>query len=262
MKKIISFSVLLVLAACNNNAGNNNADIPEKEKQLRQAISEHPDSLLLTENLIQYFRDNSNYSEAIAETDKALQKDSINERLLYIKATLHSENDDTLHAIQSWERLIKVRPDPQYLMSLGTLYAFTKDPLALAMGDLLMSPAGGNAQYQGLFIKGLYLANIGNKKDAILIFNKCIEMDYTNMLAYREKAIAEYDSGEYLEGLKTLELAITLKKDYDEAYYWAGRCYEKLGKKQEAIDNYRMALNLSPDYIEAKDALGKMGIVE
>ena len=32
--------------------------------------------------------------------------------------------------------------------------------------------------------------------------------------------------------------------------------------KEEAIENYKMALQLSPDYVEAKDALGKMGIVQ
>ncbi len=236
--------------------------MPEKEKQLREQISQYPDSLVLKENLVQYFRDNGNYSQAIAETDKALVKDSASERLLYMKATLYSENDDTLNAIKAWERLIKVRPDPEYLMSLGTLYAFSKDPLALAMGDLLMSPAGGNAQYQGLFIKGLYCNSIGDKKNAVVFFDNCISIDYTNVMAYREKAIAEYDLGQYVDALKTLELALALKKDYDEAYYWAGRCYEKLGKKEEAVENYKMALQLSPDYVEAKDALGKMGVVQ
>lgn len=260
MNKIIILFSAIAFVACNNN--NNNADLPEKEKQLREQISQYPDSLILKENLVQYFRDNGNYSQAIAETDKALQKDSMNERLLYIKATLHSENDDTLKAINTWERLIRVRPDPQYLMSLGTLYAFSKDPLALAMGDLLMSPAGGNAQYQGLFIKGLYYNSIGDKKNAVVFFDNCISIDYTNVMAYREKAIAEYDLAQYVDALKTLELALTLKKDYDEAYYWAGRCYEKLGKKEEAVENYKMALQLSPDYVEAKDALGKMGIVQ
>ena len=68
--------------------------------------------------------------------------------------------------------------------------------------------------------------------------------------------------GKYLDALKTLELALAVKKTYDEAYYWMGRCYEKLGKREEAIENYRTALQLTPDYIEAKDALGKIGVVQ
>jgi tetratricopeptide (TPR) repeat protein len=40
-----------------------------------------------------------------------------------------------------------------------------------------------------------------------------------------------------------------------------GRCYEKLDRKKEAIQNYQLALQIDPDYIEAKDALGKLGVV-
>ena len=265
MKRNIFFVFAMLFFSCNNNndtTGNNSrTEIPAEEKQLREAITEHPDSLVLTENLVQYFRNNENYSQAIAETEKALQKDSINEKLWYMKATLLSENDDTTKAIAAWEKIIKISPRPEYLMSLGTLYAFTKDPLALAMGDLLMSPMGKSVN-QGLFIKGLYYTNIGDKINAIAFFDKCLSLDYTNLLAYREKAMAEYDLGKYLEALKTLDLSLAVKKTYDEAYYWMGRCYEKLGKKEEAVDNYKMALQISPDYVEPKDALGKMGIVQ
>ncbi len=228
---------------------------------MREAIAEHPDSLLLKETLIQYFRENSNYGQALAETDYALQKDSSNERLWYIKATLLTENDDTLQAIKAWEHTIKLSPRPEYIMSLGTLYAFTKDPLALGMANILTA-YGPSTAYQGLFIRGLYFNSTGEKDKAVECFNQCINIDYNNTLAYREKAIAEYDMGAYDEAIKTLELALQVKKTYDEAYYWLGRCFEKLGKKTEAIESYKIALQLSPDYIEAKDALSKMGVIQ
>jgi tetratricopeptide (TPR) repeat protein len=39
-----------------------------------------------------------------------------------------------------------------------------------------------------------------------------------------------------------------------------GLNFEKLGKKEEAIESYETALIYAPDYIEAKDALAKLGI--
>lgn len=237
--------------------------MPAQEKQLRDEITKHPDSLLLKENLVQYFRDNNNYSQAIAETDNAIQKDSINERLLYIKATLLFENEDTLKAITAWERLIRVNARPDYIRTLGFLYAVTKDPMAIAMSNLLMSPSG-NTKSDGLFIQGMYYSKIDEKENAIALFDNSLAVDYSNLMAYREKAVAEYDLGKYLDALKTLELSLAVKKTYDEAYYWMGRCYEKLGKKKEAIENYQMALQFAEghDYPEAKDALGKMGVVQ
>ena len=39
-----------------------------------------------------------------------------------------------------------------------------------------------------------------------------------------------------------------------------GKCFEKLDKKEQAIQNYQLALQFDPNYIEAKDALGKLGV--
>ena len=263
-KFIVSLlAVSAIFFSCGDNAKpvETGAVMPAAEKELRDKIAEFPDSLLLKEKLIQYFRDNSNYGQAIDETGEALKKDSNNERLWYIKATLLSENDDTLQAIKAWEKTIAINPNPEYMLALGTLYAFTKNPSALSVSDSLMLP-GINAKNQALFIKGLYYNSTGDKLKAIQLFDTCISLDYTNTLAYREKAIAEYDLGKYTDALKTLQLVLVVKKTYDEAYYWTGRCFEKLGKKEEAIDNYKQALVLSPDYVEAKDALAKLGVIQ
>lgn len=264
MNKIIYFAFAVLLFSCNNNnnttASTGQANMPEEEKKLREAISTHPDSLLLKENLVQYFRNNNNYSEAIAETDKALQKDSLNERLWYIKATLLFENEDTTKAIAAWERIIGINPDPEYIKTLGFLYAITRDNMAVAMSDLLMRSARPDA----LFIKGLYFSKLGESENAVAYFDECLALNYKNLMAYREKAIAQYDMGSYVEALKTLQLALAVKQTYDEAYYWSGRCYEKLGKNKEAAENYQMAIQFAEgnDYPEAKDALGRMGIVQ
>ena len=265
MNKLIVFFFALscIFFSCSNHSDYDEIknDIPAEEKQLREKIAEYPDSLLLKEKLIQYFRDNGNYGQAVAEADYALKKDSNSERLWYIKATLLSENDDTLQAIKAWEKTIAINPNPEYLLAVGTLYAFTKNPAALSVADSLMLPVV-QAKNQALFIKGLYYNSTGDKVKAIQFFDTCISMDYTNTLAYREKAIAEYDLGKYPDALKTLQLALVVKKTYDEAYYWMGRCFEKLGKKEEAINNYKQALVLSPDYVEAKDALAKLGVLQ
>ena len=140
MNKIIFLITIIIVASCSNSDQSNtskaDAVMPAQEKQLREQIEKYPDSGLLRENLIQYFRDNANYTKAIGETNNLLQSDSNNERLLYIKATLLSENDDTLQAINTWEKLISIEPRPEYLMSAWQLlYASNKKPkLHVAMG--------------------------------------------------------------------------------------------------------------------------------
>ena len=43
-------------------------------------------------------------------------------------------------------------------MSLGSLYAQTKNPMAITMADALLKVPKGNAEKQALFIKGLILS--------------------------------------------------------------------------------------------------------
>lgn len=227
----------------------------QQVQQLKEQIAKNPDSLLLIEKLIQYYRENGNYDSALAVTDNTIKRAPDIDGLWDIKATLHFENGDTANAIRSFEKAIQIFPLPQYVMSLGTIYAQTKNPKALQMADALILADKAKAGKESFFIKGLYYNYTGDKKKAIALFDSCIRLDYTYMFAYREKAIALYDMGKYEEALKVLERAVTIQNNFDEGYYWMGNCYKKLNKKEEAIQSYHTALMYDKDFIEARDSL-------
>ncbi|CAN5896384.1 hypothetical protein BH11BAC4_BH11BAC4_09040 [soil metagenome] len=266
MKKAV-FCFLIICSACNDRKKVEKpptvtpaTEIPSEEKKLKDAITKYPDSLLLKENLVQYFRDNGNYFNAIKTIDEAIKKDSGKARLWDIKATLHFEDADTVNSIKAFEKAIDLFPDPQYIISLGTLFAQTKNPLALQMADALLIGSKANAGKEAFFIKGLYYTYINEKQKSIVFFDKCLSLNYTFMDAYREKAIALYDLGKYEEALVVLDKAITLQNNFDEGYYYSGQCLEKLNRKTEAIQAYQNAIICDPNYIEAKDALAKLGV--
>lgn len=251
----------IYLTACNNISTNTQqASVPTEEKQLRDAVTLYPDSFVLKENLIQYFRNNSNFGQAIIETKKLIQKDSSNARLWDIKATLYFEKADTINAIKAFEKAIAIDAQPEYIMSLGSLYAQTKNSLALVMADGLLQAPKAKAAKQALFIKGLYYNYTGDNEKAISFFNNCLALDYTNIMAYREKGICLYNVAKYKQAIQTLEKAVALQSTYDEGYYWLGRCYEKLNLPKEAVLNYQTALEIDHSYAEAKDALAKLGV--
>jgi tetratricopeptide (TPR) repeat protein len=264
MKQIlIILSLAFFFAACNNEKKEDQAapaEVSVTEKQIKDAIAKHPDSLLLTEKLIQYYRDNGTFEQAMAVTNEALQKDSLRARLWDIKATLYFENDDTVNAIRSFETAIRISPLPDYIMSLGSLYAQTKNKKALDMADALMNDKNANAAREAFFIKGLYYNYVGDKIQAISFFDRCLSMDYNYKFAYREKAIALYDLGKFDEALKVLDKGITLQNNFDEGYYWRGRCLEKLNRPAEAIEEYQTALMYNPDFPEVKQALARLGV--
>lgn len=263
IKWITPFLLLVTfLSFCNNNEEPviKQADMPAKEKELREAITKYPDSALLKETLIQYFEDNGNIDVALAETNKAISKYTANPRLWDKKAALYLLKDDTTNAIKAYETAIAIFPEPQYIMSVGWLYAKTKNIKALEMADALLLGQKARAQREALLIKGLYFNTIGDNNKAILFFNNCLAIDYTYMFAYREKAIVLYEMGKYEEAIAVLNKAVTLQNGFDEGYYWLGKCYEKLKNTDAAIDNYRKAVLYNADFFEAKDALAKLGV--
>jgi tetratricopeptide (TPR) repeat protein len=262
MIKTLLYPALLLIVfivSCNNQANNDQPPIQNEETQLKTQADKFPDSLLLRENLIQYYRDNSNYNKAQEITDSALEKDSLNARLWDIKGTLYFETADTFNAIKSFEKAVSLNPEPGYIMTLGSLYAQTKNPLALTMADALVKNPKSDEQKQSLFIKGLYYSSTGDNTKAIAYFDTCISTDYTFTFAYREKAICLYNMGKYNNALDVLSKALAVENTYDEAYYWMGRCNEKLGNKDEAVKNYQAALQIDKNYIEAKNALTRLG---
>jgi len=256
-------SVIILFAACNTNAIEQpvtKQEIPVQEKEMKDAIAKYPDSMLLRKNLVQYYLDNDNNDMALAELNSAIKKDSTDASLWDKKGELYIEKNDTLNAISSYRKAIDIFPDPQYIMSVGWLYAQTKDSNAIAMADALLLGKNAHAEKEALLIKGLYFSAKGDKQKALHFFDNCLALDYTYMLAYREKAILLYDLGKYDDALKVLDRAVTLQNKFDEGYYWMGRCFEKLNRTNDAIESYKSALLYNPDYIEAKDALGKLGV--
>ncbi len=264
MKNNLLF-ILILFSACNSNQADKIRDHttqnPASEDiNFKEAITQFPDSFLLKENLIQYYRNNENFTTALSEVKNYLVKDSNNPRLWEIKAILHFEDADTLHAISDFEKAISIFPNPQYLISLGTLYAQTKDARAVKLADLMLAQNNQKFEKESMFIKGLFYSFNNEKIKAITFFDKCIALNFTFMDAYREKAIALYDLEKYAESLAVLDKAITLQNNFDEGYYYSGRCLEKLNRIPEAIQSYKNALIYDPEYIEAKGALTRLGV--
>ena len=262
MIKKYSFLLLVVtgIMACNNTtpspAIETNVNVlPAAEKLMRDGIAKYPDSMLLKENLVQYFRENSNYGQALIEIEKELQKDSLNDRLWDIKASLFILQADTANAIKALEKAISINAKPAYILSLGLTYAQTKNAAALRMANDLLKDPRAKADKQASFIKGFYYSYLGNFTKSIAYFDTCLAIDYTYIDAYKEKGICLYELSRYKEAIETLQKAVALKSTYDEGFYWIGKCYQKLNMPKDAIANFEMALQIDPDYGEAKDAL-------
>ncbi len=264
MKKPISILTIIFLVtlfySCNHarEEKQNAVSSSGSKESLQNAINQFRDSLLLVQDLIELYRNEGSYDSAIALTNAQIKKDSNNAYLWNMKATLHFENDDTLNAIRSLEHAVDIYPLPEYIVALGTVYAEMKNPRSLMIADSLLKMNRTKRGKDAFFIKGLFYSYSSDKNKAINYFDSSLQLDYTYMFSYREKAIALYDLGKYDEAIIVLKRAVTVQNNFDEGYYWMGKCYEKLNRKADAIQSYQTALLYDKNFSEAKEALDKL----
>ena len=259
--RIFYLSFILLFSACNEGSENKKitpvTEIPTI-KLMQDLIQKYPDSLIFKETIIQYYRDSAEYNKAIELTTIYLKSDSLNTKLWRIRGTLAAENDDTLLSIQCFENIINIQPSGNDLVWLAILYASTKNPNANIIADSLLTNKNAQFEKEAFYIKGYYLTRTNKKQASIAYFDKSILSSYTFVEAYREKALALYDLKKYKEALDVLGKAITVKNNYDEAYYYSGLCLEQMNNKQLAAEYYQNALIYNPDYELAEIALNKL----
>ena len=253
------FSLFFILFSCTNEKKEYKpAPTVNIIESLKRAVDTYPDSLLLLHDLIEQYRNEGHYDSALAVTDEQIRKDSGNAYLWNIKATLYFENEDTLKAINALEQAIAIFPLPAYLAAVGTIYAEIKNRNAIHIADELLQLNDDKSTKNAYFIKGLYYNFVHKSDSAILFLDRSLQLDYTYMYAYREKAIALYEQKKYEEAINVLRRAVTIQNNFDEGYYWMGKAYEQLGQKEDAIQSYQDALMYDKDYAEARAALDSL----
>ncbi len=264
LKNYFFLLFLITAFGCNSQKNETTAEVStdtkntNTENNLKQSILKYPDSTLLVENLAQYYQEQGNYESAINTIAQKAETDNQNHRWYNMMGWLYYEMDDTTKAITNYEKAIDLYPDPQYVISLGALYAGRGNPQALAMADALLMADKANVTKEGNFIKGLYYDAIGDKKQAISYYDKCLAESYSFVNAYLQKGLALIDLNKMPEALEAFNKGIAVQNNFPEAYFYKGYVLEQMKKPEEAKDAYAKALLYDSQYTEATNALNRL----
>jgi predicted Zn-dependent protease len=196
--------------------------------------------------------------EALAQYDTILQQDSGNFEAWYEKAALLAQAGDTIEATGALETAYSIQPLQHYGISLANLYAESRNAKVLELCNELIAKDSTGELTDAVFVKGIYYSNTGQKDKALEEFENCINRDWKFIDAYIEKGIILYTDRNIDEALKTFALAAKVSNTDPDAYYWMARCFESIGKKDEAVDNYRRALALDRTFIEAARGMERL----
>lgn len=263
--KITSLLVItvVILLSCHTDK---DTGIDKKTKEnnailqhLNKEIANNRDSAGLRLLLVNVLDSLGNYKEAASQLDSLIGKDSLNYGLWYRKGRLLETSGDTMNAIQSFAKAIKIYPSPDGQLSLANLLAELKNEKALQLcqqvQDLRM---GRDYSAHCNFIAGVYYARTGHKDKALKLFDACIIDNFGYMEAYQEKGFLYYDDKQFNEALKIFQMAANINNTYADAYYWQAKCYEALGNKEAAIKNYEVSIALDKSLKEADAALKRL----
>jgi hypothetical protein len=95
IKYFLGLYFCVFIFSCHNNDDatkpNAPASVPLQEADLKAAVNQYPDSLLLLQNLVAYYASTENYDAALASINQVLAKDSIRPDLLENLLWLHKK---------------------------------------------------------------------------------------------------------------------------------------------------------------------------
>jgi Flp pilus assembly protein TadD len=108
--------------------------------------------------------------------------------------------------------------------------------------------------------KGVALCDLGRKDEAIKAYDRVIELDPKNSESWRKKGLILYRIGGGLdeEAIKAFDQAIKLDPNNSRAWYGKGYPLYILGRKDEAIKAYDRAIELDPKNPESWNSKGKI----
>jgi tetratricopeptide (TPR) repeat protein len=230
----------------------------EKISLLQDCIQKFPGEPSFERLLGEAYMEADKFKEAMELYDRLLQKDSADFEVWYEKGLALEQLKDTAGAIAALKRAFLLQPVNTYALELAHLYAESKNPVSLKICDEVIRRDSLMELADPFFIKGIFYANTSQYEQAITQFDSCIRRDWKFTDAYIEKGIAFFKQKNYDGALNTFRMAATVSNTYPDAYYWMGRCYEAINRKEEAILNYERAISLDKHFTEAKEALKRI----
>jgi len=236
-------------------------DISGSVEWFRKAIAINPKdpvAHLKFAKMLVFTNDNQ---KAFTEINIVLRQNPYNAEAYFLKGLTYKNLKDTNRAISSFQTSVQV--DPMYYQSvlqLGLIYSAKQDSIALKYLDNAF--AIDSTDMLPLYAKGMFFQDHNEYERAKDMYKACI-------LHNPQYGDAYFNTGWILMHQDSLEKAVRqfdfvtrIEPENPEAYYNRGLCYELLHKKEQAVSDYRQAIEFDNTYTEPKDGLKRLGAAQ
>lgn len=233
--------------------------IPEARKAIEKSLKIDPKSREANAKMgeIQFYL--KDYINAFKYLDEALRIDPYFAKAYFIKGMCFKENGDTNLAISSFRTCIEQDPDYFHAyMQLGNIMAEKDNPMAI---DYYSNAIRVNATmieaYYGL---GYFYQEHGEPEKAIETYNDLLKVDPRNgPTKHNIGYIFLFKLNDPGKSIPYFTDALLDDQRLVNAYYHRGFAYEKLGKNDLALKDYKKSLDLDPEFELARERYKKLG---
>jgi serine/threonine protein kinase/tetratricopeptide (TPR) repeat protein len=152
--------------------------------------------------------------ESLRELETAFELDPLSVVILVYLANIRYELGDSLLAVELMERALEIEPT-----RVATYRAY-----------------------------GTGLRRAGRHEDAVRVYSRAIEIDSTYHGGHNGLCYTFYEMGNFEKALEAADNYVRSFPSEPDAYDTRGDIYAYNGKLDQAIDNYRKALEVEPEY--------------
>ena len=200
------------------------------------------------------------YQKSFEYVKRALEIDDFNPVAYFIRGYALLETGDTVKAVREFIRATD--QDQQYYeayMQLGLLYASKNDPLAVGYYRNAINSNPNNPE--PYYFLGMFYQENENIGQALQVYDQLLAVDPEYVDAYYNLG---YLNLVYLEDYEMAARYFTDVIDrspkHSDAWYNRGYAYELAGDYDRARMNYTRALEITPNYELAVEALNRIDL--
>lgn len=229
----------------------------------REAFEIKPEVAQVQSNFGNALLREGNVDEAIVHLQKALQIDPAYAEAYNHMGSALMKKGQAGEAIAHYQKAVQL--NTSYADAYNNLgVAFLRSgQVDQAIADykkaVAINPGSAEMQYN----LGNALAHQGNWADAIACYQAAVstERDSVKAAKIRNNLAAALEKlGKSDEALEQFRQAVQINGNYPEAHCNLGRILARLGRRDEAVTHLREALRLKPGYEEARKQLHKLGV--
>jgi tetratricopeptide (TPR) repeat protein len=224
-----------------------------------KALKTVPNYAYLQYRLATAMVENQQYKQADSLADILAHGDGPRNQAYYLKARIAEDRKDTASAIKHLTTAVTIaglQSEYDAVMELADLLQAKHIPSALQYYDLAYQLDSTNAS--PLYSKGQFLETLGKTSAAIQAYRQCILTDPVFEDAYLALGKISLTQQHWKEGLQYFNMAAKTAPTNADAYYFRALCYEKMGNKVVAVEDYTKALSFRKDFPAAQEALQRL----